>query len=60
MMVCPQFHGSGIRSFPDAVRLDVELVEQGRVRKGRGRLPMKGRSAHRLGAAEDSLTFLIT
>ena len=34
MIVCPVVVGSGKRFFPDGVRLDLELVEERRFRKG--------------------------
>jgi dihydrofolate reductase len=34
MIVCPSVVGSGKRFFPDGVRLDLELVEERRFRKG--------------------------
>lgn len=34
MIVCPVVVGSGKRFFPDGVRLNLELVEERRFRKG--------------------------
>jgi len=34
MIVCPAVVGSGKRFFPDGVRLELELVEDRRFRKG--------------------------
>jgi hypothetical protein len=34
MIVCPVVGGGGKRFFPDGVRLDLELIEERRFRKG--------------------------
>lgn len=50
IIVCPVVVGSGKRFFPDGVRLDLELVEERRLRKGvvvlRYCVPQKPPTAH--------------